>query len=125
MIQATRECDFKPMIAPKSKRLVEKARKKEAAKLIDRIQKEAAESPNRTIEDKDTVIAALSGDVGARLTMVAKTQQHKKEQQQADYVKQLRDTSNPVIDERSRMIRRPGDVASRLYNERHKQKEVR
>ena len=38
MIQATRECDFKPMIAPKSKKLVEKARKKEAAKLISRIQ---------------------------------------------------------------------------------------
>ena len=125
MIQETRECDFKPMIAPKSKKLVEKARKKEAEILINRIQQEAASSPNHQVEDKETVIAALAGDVGARLTMVAKSQQVKKERQQALYEKQLRDTSKPTIDSRSRQIRRPGDVSSRLYNERHKQTATR
>ena len=91
-----RECDFKPMIAPRSKKLVAKARRKEAAMIVAAIQADAANNENGVTNNSETYIAALAGDVGARLNLVAK--------QQAKKVKEC--------EERSDVPRRHGYVTS-------------
>jgi hypothetical protein len=122
--------------------MVEKVRQRENEKLIRKIQEEAQESESGVVQDADTVLAALNGDVGARqvridaarrdlptppLTrtlrqyLIHKQQQEKAQQRQHEYEEGLAAAARPKIDERSRQIQRPGDVSSRLYTHRHKQ----
>ena len=124
MLQSAQECDFKPsIIAPKSKKLAERARKREAARL--RAQLENVDDENGGANHEETVVAALSGDVGARLTMIHKTQLRKQQQQQRIYEENVLRNAKPKIDERSQQIQRPGDVADRLYGERFRKSAIR
>ncbi|GMH76397.1 hypothetical protein TrST_g6570 [Triparma strigata] len=117
-VKDMKECDFKPMLAPKSKKLVAAARKKEAAKIVALIQEDAKYAQNGVGEDSDLYTAAINGDVGARLTLQGRQQARKKEMIEQQQTEQLRAASNPAIDKRSKTMARPGSFSSRLYDER-------
>jgi hypothetical protein len=121
-IRQIRDLTLQPsLMAPKSREMVEKVRQRENAQLIKQIQEEAQSSESGVVQDADTVLAALNGDVGARQYLVGKQQQQKQALRQQQQQQQLAEMSRPKIDERSKQIQRPGDVATRLYTHRVKQ----
>ena len=77
------------------------------------------------VKDADTVLAALNGDVGARLTLNHKAALERRKADARRRETERNERAVPVIDVHSKMLRREGEVSQRLYNERLKQEELR